>query len=48
MLSLCAPSTWQRAWESNPVAPFLTQAALAVRWLTVRLALYLLYLAPEQ
>jgi hypothetical protein len=25
--------------ESNPVAPYLTLAALAVRWLTVRLAL---------
>ena len=31
---------WQRAWESNPVAPFLTRAALAMRWLPVRLALF--------
>lgn len=30
---------WPRAGESNPVAPYLTLAALAARWLTVRLAL---------
>lgn len=33
------PELWPRAWESNPVTPFPTFGALAVRWLTIRLAL---------
>lgn len=33
------PRNWQRAWESNPVVPLLTLASLAVRWVTVPLAL---------